>query len=133
MAVFETKSIRNIALLGHGGDGKTTLAEAMLFLTGAIDRMGKVDDGTTTLDYDPEEIKRRISISLGLAPVEYKGNKINVIDVPGYFDFVGEMIQALAVADSACIVCNAVSGLMVGTEKAITRTAKAKLPRIIFI
>ena len=90
MKVYHPQDIVNIALVGHGGEGKTTLTEAMLFDSGAIERMGKVEDGNTTTDYDSEEIKRQISIGLALAPVEWNGKKINVIDVPGYFDFEGE-------------------------------------------
>ena len=87
MASYQTKDIRNIALMGHGSEGKTTLTEAMLFAAGHIDRQGKVEDGNTTTDFDAEEIKRGISISASVAPVEWKGTKVNVVDVPGYFDF----------------------------------------------
>jgi elongation factor G len=88
MKSYTTDKIRNLGVIGHGGEGKTTLAEAMLFNSGAIDRFGKVEDGTTTTDYDQEEIKRQISISAALAPLEWNNHKINVIDIPGYFDFV---------------------------------------------
>ena len=118
MADYLTKNIRNIALLGHGSEGKTTLTEAMLYAAGLIDRQGKVEDGSTVSDYDPEEIKRAISISASLAPIDWKGNKINVIDVPGYFDFIGESIAALRVVETAGIVVGAVNGLSVGAEKA---------------
>src|SRR5690554_6602317 len=118
MKNYETNEIRNIAIVGHGGEGKTTLTEAMLYNAGETDRFGRVEDGTTTTDFDPEEIKRQISISAALAPLEWNDHKINVIDVPGYFDFVGEMLGALRVVDSAVLVVGAVSGLMVGTEKA---------------
>ncbi len=118
MADYQTTSIRNIALVGHGSEGKTTLTEAMLFAAGHIDRQGRVDDGNTVSDYDPEEIKRKISIGTALAPVEWNKTKINVVDVPGYFDFVGEMIGAMRVVKTACIVVGAVSGLTVGAEKA---------------
>ena len=104
MKNYETKEIRNIAIVGHGGEGKTTLTEAMLFNAGGTERFGRVEDGTTTTDYDPEEIKRKISISSALAPLEWNNHKINVIDVPGYFDFVGEMLGALRVVDSAVLV-----------------------------
>lgn len=118
MADYKTADIRNIAFMGHGGDGKTTLAEAMLFATGAIDRQGKVEDGTTTSDYEPEEIKRKISIGSSIIPIVWNNRKINIIDVPGYFDFVGETLGALRVTDTTAIVMNATSGVEVGTEKA---------------
>lgn len=118
MADYQTKDIRNIALLGHGSEGKTTLTEAMLFTAGVIDRQGKVEDGGTVTDFDPEEIKRGISISAAVAPVEWKKTKINVIDVPGYFDFIGEMFGPLRVVQTAGIVVNAVGGVSVGAEKA---------------
>ena len=124
MADFVTKNIRNIALLGHGSEGKTTLTEAMLYAAGLIDRQGKVEDGSTVSDYDPEETKRGISISASLAPIEWKGNKINVIDVPGYFDFIGESIAALRVVETAGIVVGAVNGLSVGAEKAWANAGK---------
>ena len=107
MADYLTKNIRNIALLGHGSEGKTTLTEAMLYAAGLIDRQGKVEDGSTISDYDPEEVKRAISISASIAPIDWKGNKINVIDVPGYFDFIGESIAALRVVETAGIVVGA--------------------------
>ncbi len=94
MKDYSVQKLRNICLLAHGGGGKTTLAEAMMFNTGVLDRFGKVADGTTTSDYDPEEIKRKISISTSMAPCEWLDHKINVIDTPGYFDFVGEVMQA---------------------------------------
>ena len=124
MAELMTKDIRNIALLGHGSEGKTTLTEAMLFAAGLIDRQGKVEDGSTVSDYDPEETKRGISISASLAPIEWKGNKINVIDVPGYFDFIGEAIASLRVVETAGIVVGAVSGVTVGAEKAWDNAGK---------
>lgn len=130
---YNTEFIRNIALLGHGGDGKTTLTEALLFSLGVTDRLGKVEDGNTVSDYDPEEVKRNISISASIVPVEYKNNKINFIDCPGYFDFAGEVTGALTVSDAAVIVMSGVSGLVVGTEKAISLTKKLNLPKIIFV
>ncbi len=130
---YKAENIRNIAFMGHGGDGKTTLTESILFGTGAADRFGKVEDGNTTSDYDPEEIKRHISISASLAPVQYNNTKINIIDCPGYFDFLGETVSALNAADGAVIVMSAVSGLNVGAEKAMDMTKKKKLPKIIFI
>ena len=124
MADYLTKNIRNIALLGHGSEGKTTLTEAMLYAAGLIDRQGKVEDGSTVSDYDPEETKRSISISASVAPIDWKGNKLNVIDVPGYFDFIGESIAALRVVETAGIVVGAVNGLSVGAEKAWANAGK---------
>ncbi|MBC8528815.1 elongation factor G [Christensenellaceae bacterium NSJ-44] len=118
MKVYETADIRNIGIVGHGSEGKTTLTEAMLFAANVIERMGRVEDGTTTTDFDPEEAKRGISIGAAMAPVEWNNCKINAIDVPGYFDFVGEMVGALQVSDSALIVLGATTGLRVGAEKA---------------
>lgn len=101
MKNYNAQSLRNVAIVGHGSEGKTTLTEAIMFNAGLIDRMGKVEDGNTVSDYDAEEIRRGISISASLAPVEHKDVKINFIDAPGYFDFVGEMVQAMHLADSA--------------------------------
>ena len=118
MKVYDAAKIRNIAVVGHGGDGKTTLVESFLFDAGAIERKGRVEDGNTTTDFDPEEVKRGFSLTAGLAPVEWKGEKFNFIDTPGYFDFVGEATQAYALADSLLIVSNAAARLEVGAEKA---------------
>ena len=104
MKIFDTDSIRNVALIGHSGEGKTSLAEAMMFEAKTIDRLGKVDDGSSTMDYDDEEIKRKISISLSLGYAIYRNTKINILDAPGFFDFEGEMIAALHAADSAVVV-----------------------------
>lgn len=104
---YSAQNIRNVCLLGHGGNGKTSLAESMLYLTGGTDRLGKVADGNTVCDYDPEETKRQISISLSVAPVEYNGCKINVLDMPGNFDFAGEVAECLSVADAGILVCAA--------------------------
>ncbi|HBF14166.1 MAG TPA: elongation factor G [Clostridiales bacterium] len=133
MAKIETKNIRNIALLGHGGSGKTSLAEAMLYLTGETDRLGTVTAGNTVCDYDAEEISRKISISATLAPMMWKDIKINVIDTPGYLDFAGEVVQALRVADSAIIVVDGKAGIEVGTELAWDSVTAAHLPRAFFI
>lgn len=133
MKSYAIDKIRNIAIIGHGSEGKTTLTEAMLFNAGGTDRFGRVEDGTTTTDYDPEEIKRQISISAALAPLEWNNNKINIIDVPGYFDFVGEMLEALRAVDGAVIVVGAVSGVMVGTEKAWDYCEKYGIPRLVFV
>ena len=130
---YPVDKIRNVCLLGHGGDGKTSLAESLLFRTGGIDRLGKTADGNTVCDYDQEEIKRQISIQTALAPVEYEGNIINVIDAPGYFDFEGEVAQALRVADCGVIVVSAKGGCAVGTEKAWKALNKRELPRFFYI
>lgn len=133
MNVYPAANIRNVCLLGHSGDGKTSLAESLLFMTKATDRLGKVSDGNTVLDYDPEEIKRQISISLSVAPIEFEKNKINVIDTPGYFDFAGEVLQALRVADTAIIACTAKSGVGVGTEIAWKHVKKLTIPRAFYV
>ena len=133
MAKFETGNIRNIALLGHGGCGKTSLAEAMLYISGGTDRLGKTSDGNTVCDFDPEEIKRSFSISTAIAPVIWKGCKINVLDTPGYLDFVGEVKQALRVAGSAVILVDAKSGVEVGTELAWDIACEAGIPRAFFV
>lgn len=133
MAKIETKNIRNIALLGHGGSGKTSLAEAMLYLTGETDRLGNVTVGNTVCDYDPEEIARKISVSASLAPMVWKDIKINLIDTPGYLDFAGEVVQALRVADSAVIVVDGKAGIEVGTELAWDYATEAGLPHAFFI
>ena len=123
--------IRNIALLGHGGSGKTSLAEQMLYMTKGIDRLGRTADGNTTCDYDAEEIKRKISISLAFAPVKYQGVKINVMDAPGNFDFAGEAVCAIRAAECAVLVGNAKDGLSVGMERSWKMLGKK--PRMIFI
>lgn len=130
---YSAQNIRNICLLGHGSNGKTTLAENMLYLTGGTIRMGSPADGNTVCDYDPEEIRRQISISLAVAPVEYKGCKINVLDTPGYFDFSGEVIEALSVSGAAVIVCSSKGGMSVGAEKAWAYCEERKMPRILYI
>lgn len=130
---YSAQNIRNICLLGHGGNGKTSLAESMLYLTGGTLRQGTTGDGNTVCDYDPEETRRQISISTSVAPVEYKGCKINVLDTPGYFDFCGEAIEALRVAESAVIVCSAKGGMSVGAEKAWKYCEQRKLPRILYV
>ncbi len=133
MKEYTTESIRNIALASHSSAGKTLLTEAFLHLTGATTRMGKVEDGTTVSDFDDEEVRRGISIYTSVIPVEYKGTKINVLDTPGYTDFVGEMISALRVADGAVILVDSVAGLEVGTELAWDYCNTFKLPRFLVI
>ena len=133
MRSVPTEKIRNVALVGHGGAGKTSLAEALLYAAGAIPRVGRVEDGTTVCDFDPEEQKRTISVSLALAPLEWQGHKINVIDTPGYADFVGDVAAGLRAADLAIFVVSAVEGVEVQTEVA-WRLAEARgLPRAIFV
>lgn len=133
MKNFKTDFIRNVALIGHSGEGKTTLAEAMMFETKCIDRFGKVDDGTSTMDYDDEEIKRKISISMSLGYALYRDTKINILDVPGFFDFEGEMVAALHAADSAVVVTSASGSLTVGTEKALDMCAEKKAAALVFV
>ena len=133
MKVYETSQIRNVVFLGHGGAGKTTLAEAMAYTTGAISRMGKVSDGNTISDFDKEEIKRQFSINASVIPIEYNGLKVNILDAPGYFDFVGQMEEAMSVADAAVIVVNGKAGVEVGTMKAWDICERRKIPRCFFI
>ena len=130
---FTASQIRNICLMGHGGDGKTSLAEALLFYTKGTDRLGKTAEGNTVCDFDPEEIKRKISISTALAPVEWKNTKINVLDTPGYFDFEGEVRQALSAVETALIVVSAKDGVNVGTEKAFKLAKANDIPVMFFI
>ncbi|MDD4504055.1 MAG: elongation factor G [Clostridiaceae bacterium] len=118
MKDYKTENLRNVGLFGHGSSGKTTIAEAMLFNTGVLDRFGRIEDGNTATDFDPEEIKRKISISAATAPCEWKENRINVIDTPGYFDFVGEVVASLKVVDGAIIAVDSIGGVEVGAEKA---------------
>jgi elongation factor G len=133
MGTFFSNQIRNICFAGHGGSGKTTLAEGMIYNTGALDRLGRVLDGNTTMDFDPEEIKRKVSISTAVAGCEWKGSKINIVDTPGYFDFVGELKQGMRVAESVVITLPAKSGVAVGTEKAWEMATLQKLPKCFFI
>ncbi len=133
MKEYTAKDIRNIGVFGHGGEGKTTLTEAMLFNAGLIDRLGKVENGNTTTDFDAEEISRGISINAALAPLEWKDTKVNVIDAPGFFDFYGEVTAAMMLADSALIVVGAVSGPVVGAEKAMAMCEKEHKARMIVI
>lgn len=133
MNVYETDKIRNVVLLGHGGAGKTTLVEAMAYITGLTNRMGKISDGNTISDFDKEEIKRNFSLSTTVVPIEWEDVKINILDTPGYFDFVGEVEEAISVADAAVIVVNGKAGVEVGTEKAWELCEKYNLPRLFFV
>ena len=133
MKVYNTDKIRNVVLLGHGGAGKTSLLEAMAYLSGITTRLGNVADGNTLSDYDKEEQNRKFSISTSVAPVIRGDVKINILDAPGYFDFVGEAEEAAAAADAAIIVINGKSGVEVGTQKAWDLCEKYKLPRIFYI
>jgi elongation factor G len=130
---YPSDKIRNVALVGHGGAGKTSLTEALLFCAGAIPRMGKVDDGSTVSDFDPEEQRRKISVSLALAPIEVDGHKLNVIDAPGYADFVGDVVAALQAADLALFVVSAIDGVEVQTEIAWRLAEQRNIPRAIFV
>ena len=133
MDIFKYERIRNVALLGHGSCGKTTLAEAMAFVTGVTTRQGKIEDGSTISDYDKEEQKRTFSIHTSVIPIISDETKINILDTPGYFDFVGEAEQAVSAADAAIIVISAKAGVQVGTEKAWNLCEKYKLPRMFFV
>ncbi len=133
MEQYGLENIRNLVLLSHCGAGKTSTSEAMLFTAGAITRLGKVDDGTTTSDYDPDEIKRKISLNLALLPCLWKETKLNLIDTPGYSDFVGEVRAAIRVSEGAIIIVCAASGVEVGSEQVWTYCEQADLPRLVFI
>ena len=133
MKVYRTDEIRNVVLLGHGGSGKTSLAEAMAYVSGATNRMGKITDGNTISDFDKEEQKREFSISTTLIPIEWEKAKINILDTPGYFDFVGEVEEAVSAADAAVIVVSGKAGVEVGTEKAWELCDKYKLPRMVYV
>ncbi|MEA4852758.1 MAG: elongation factor G [Christensenella sp.] len=133
MKEYNSQDILNIAVVGHGGEGKTTLTEAMLFNSGALERMGRVEDGNTTTDYDGEEIKRQISISMAMAPVEWKNKKINLVDVPGYFDFEGEAVAAYLLCDAALIVLGPNGTVPVGAQKAYDYCVKHGIPHAFVI
>lgn len=133
MKVYRTDEIRNVVLLGHGGSGKTSLVEAMAYVSGAINRMGKVADNNTISDFDKEEQKRQFSISTTLVPIEWEKAKINILDTPGYFDFVGEVEEAVSAADAAVIVVSGKAGVEVGTEKAWELCDKYNLPRMVYV
>ena len=133
MKVYRTDEIRNVVLLGHGGCGKTSLVEAMAYVSGATNRMGKVSDGNTISDFDKEEQKRKFSVSTSLVPIEWEKAKINILDTPGYFDFVGEVEEAVSAADAAVIVVSGKAGVQVGTEKAWALCDKYNLPRMVYV
>ncbi len=133
MKEYKAEELRNIVLLSHGGAGKTSLAEAMLYVSGGVSRLGRVDEGTTASDYDPEEIRRKISVNTSVIPCEWDGHKVNVLDTPGYADFVGEVKGALRAADSAVVVLDAVSGVEVGTELVWEYADEVGLPRMLFV
>ena len=133
MRQYEANNIRNIAVVGHGGSGKTSLVEALLYRTGAADRLGKVTDGTTVSDYDPEEIKRKASLNLSIVPIEYSDVKINLLDAPGLFDFALGQCEAMRAADSALIVLSGKSGVTVGAQKAYRMAEKMKKSRAFFV
>jgi elongation factor G len=133
MKEYTTEFLRNVALVGHGSSGKTMFAEAMLHHTGATTRLGRIEDGTTASDYDEEEIRRKISLYTSVIPLEYRDHKINLLDAPGYTDFVGEVVSALSVADGAILFVDAVAGVEVGTEVAWRYCDEFKLPRFIVI
>ena len=130
---YTTEGIRNVAILGHGSSGKTSLAESMLYLTGGTDRLGRISDGNTVGDSDSEETRRQISIYLATTFAEYRGCKINILDTPGYFDFAGEVLEALRVADAGIVVCSAKDGISVGFEKGWSYLAASRLPRAIYV
>src|SRR3954470_4957707 len=117
MKSYSAEQIHNVVLISHGGAGKTSLAEALIHLSGATSRLGRVEDGNTASDYDPDEIKRHMSISTSLVPVEWQDHKVNLLDTPGYADFFGEVAGAVRVADAAVVILDAVAGVQVGTER----------------
>ena len=131
--MYTANAIRNICLLGHSGSGKTALAESLLYMTGVIDRIGKNADGNTVCDYDPEEIRRHVSISTAVVPLEYKNIKINLLDTPGGFDFSGAVVEALRAADAAILVLSAKDGITVGFEKAWKYCEDRNMPRFVYI
>src|SRR5947209_1153116 len=133
MKAYTTAQIRNVGLFSHGGSGKTSLAEAMLFASKATTRMGRIEEGNTVTDYDPDEQKRRISVQLAVAPVEWEECKINVIDVPGYAEFIGEVKAAMRVSDAALLLMDASAGVEVGTEQAWRFAGERGLARFVFI
>lgn len=133
MKQFNAKKIKNIALVGHGGSGKTSVAESMIYLAGSTDRLGKINDGNTVCDFDPEEIRRKVSVVTAVAPIEWKGYKINLLDTPGLFDFEGGVCEGIRAADTALVVVSGKNGVNVGTEKAVKAASKAGLSKVFFV
>src|SRR5918993_280873 len=133
MKVYDAASLRNVALVGHSGSGKTQLVSAVLFDAGAVNRLGRVDDGTTVTDYDEEEIARRHTLAASLAYVEWNKTKINFIDTPGMANFLSDARAALRVADAALVIVDAVAGVEVSTEKIWTAADEVELPRLIVL
>lgn len=133
MAIYNSDKLRNVALLGHGGSGKTSLADAMVFNTGKVNRLGRVDEGTSVADWDEEERRRKMSINLSLVPCEWQGYKLNVMDAPGYMDFVGEVVSATRVADGVVVVLDSVGGVEVGTEQVWHYVEQRNLPSLVFV
>lgn len=133
MKEYTTEFIRNIALVSHSSAGKTMLAEAFLHFSGATTRLGRIEDGTSISDFEEEEIRRGISLSTGIIPVEYKDHKLNFLDTPGYNDFIGEMISALRVSDGAVVLVDSVAGTEVGTELAWNYCDQFNIPRFVLI
>ena len=130
MKVYETDNLRNVALVGHGACGKTTIASAMLFASGAMNRLGSVEDGTAPTDHDSEEIERKISLQLGLAPIEWNGHKVNILDTPGYAAFNADAKAALAAADCVLLLVEAVAGVQVFTNRGVRAATEQGLPLI---
>jgi elongation factor G len=133
MKSYDAEHVFNVALVSHGGAGKTSLVEAMLFRAGAITRLGSVEEGNTTTDFDPDELKRRMSVSLALAPLEWRDNKVNLLDTPGYADFFGEVVQGIHVADGLIVVVDGVAGVQVGTDQVWRAADRRELPRLVFL
>jgi elongation factor G len=133
MKPYDAEHVFNVALVSHGGAGKTSLVEAMLYRSGAITRLGSIEEGNTTSDFDPDEVKRGMSVSLALAPAEWKGSKINLLDTPGYADFFGEVVEAVRVADAGIVVVDGVSGAQVGTEQVWRALDERSLPRVVVV
>src|SRR5437764_4486954 len=133
MKPYDAEHVFNVALVSHGGAGKTSLVEAMLYRSGAITRLGSIEEGNTTSDFDRDEVKRGMSVSLALAPAEWKGSKINLLDTPGYADFFGEVVEAVRVADAGIVVVDGVSGAQVGTEQVWRALDERSLPRLIVV
>src|SRR5437762_8083320 len=130
---IEVGKIRNVGVVGHGGVGKTSLVEALLFATGAVTRLGRVDDGSTTTDFDPDEIKRKISLNTSIAYCDWKGHRINLVDTPGYGDFIADARAGLRVVEAAVVVVDAVAGVQVQTEKVWKFATEFNLPRVVVV